>query len=485
MSSTHAAFMFSALDKYVSFGISLATTAIVARLLTPSDVGLFAIVSIVAVTAESLRDFGVGVYIIQHPDPQKETLRTAFTVMALVALLLAAVLLALAAPIARFYSAPALALGIALSVGSLAAGCFASPCLALLRREMDFASLALINVSGVAANLIGVLIFHAFGLGFLSLVLGSLLASVTTASLAAIKVGKPWIFMPSLRDWRGVASFGSFASATSALTTIHTSLPQLLLGRLAGIDVAGFFNRSYLLCQIPDRFVVGAFLPVVFPAFAAQARAGADLKALYLKALTLLSAIHWPALLVLAILAEPAVRIVLGPQWDACAPLVRIMALAWLIMMPASLTYPILVASGRIRDTVTSCLISLPPSMLVIFAMAPFGAAALAWSMFATLAFQMGVAFVFIRRQIAFGWMELIASVAKSAAVAACSAAGPLLVAGFYGFTAEISFMALTLAGGTAFAGWLAGLSASRHPLLEEVRSFASSRRPSRRAAAV
>jgi O-antigen/teichoic acid export membrane protein len=64
--------------------------------------------------------------------------------------------------------------------------------------------------------------------------------------------------------------------------------------------------------------------------------------------------VQWPFLICLALLADPAVRLLLGARWSDTAPLVRIIALAWLAMTPAFLTYPVLVAAGRIKDTLTA-----------------------------------------------------------------------------------------------------------------------------------
>ena len=278
------------------------------------------------------------------------------------------------------------------------------------------------------------------------------------------------MFVPCLEEWRGIVTFGGFASATAILNILYVSLPQLLLGRLSGLDAAGLYNRATVLCQLPDRLIVGAFQPVIFPAFAAQVRAGGDLKVAYLKALSLLSAVHWPALLVIAVLAEPAVRIVLGPQWDACAPLLRIMAIASLVMTPSSLTYPVLVASGRIRDTLVSSLIVLPASAVAVIVAAPYGMETLAWSMFATLPFQMGVALWFIRRQIDFAWTELFRSIWKSGIVAGFATVAPLILVAMQGLSPHPSIATLVAVFTGAAFGWLVGLVVTGHQLLGELR---------------
>ena len=470
MRNLHRSLFYSALDKYVSIALVIATTAIAARLLTPDEIGIFAIASIVAVVSESLRDFGAGVYIIQSSLLTRTKLRTAFTVTAAMSVLITLALVGVSGPIASFYTDPRLAPAVLVSAAGVLAASFASPSLALLRREMRFRVLALINISGLLANLLAFLALYALGWNYLSPVLAALVASLITTTFAVLVVHKFWMFVPCVKDWRDIVTFGGFASATAILNTLYVSLPQLLLGRLSGLDAVGIYNRATLLCQLPDRLIVGAFQPVIFPAFAAQARAGDDLKAAYLKALSLLSAVQWPALLVLAVLAEPAVRIVFGPQWDACAPVLRIMAVAWLIMTPSSLTYPILVASGRIRDTMVSSLIVLPASAVVVVVVAPYGMEALAWSMFATLPFQMAVAFWFIRRQIDLTWTELLKSTWQSGVVAGFAAVPPLIFVVMRGASPDLSIATLSALFAAVAFGWLVGLAVTGHQLLGQLR---------------
>ena len=102
-------------------------------------------------------------------------------------------------------------------------------------------------------------------------------------------------------------------------------------------------------------------------------------------------------------MAQPIILIWLGPTWLEIVPLVRILCIAYLSLFAACLTYPVLVAVGSVRDALVSSLISLPPSLLVIFAASFFGVKAVAASALLTLPFQAAVAIYFIRRHLGFG----------------------------------------------------------------------------------
>lgn len=470
MKKLHVSFFFSAVDKYLSLAITLAMTAIVARMLTPDEIGVFVIANAAIILSETMRDFGTSVYIIQARELTRESVRTAVTVVMGVSALMAIGLFLAAPLVARFYGDHRLVAAVHVAAVCVVCGSLAAPSLALLRRDMDFRAVALINVSGLVVNLATVVVSVLAGWSYLSLIFGAIAYALYVACAAMIHRPNLWMLKPSLAHWREVAAFGGYSSATTLVNNLYSMLPQLLLGRTAGLDAAALYSRAAILCQTPERAVVGAIQPVILPALAARAREGQELKSTYLNALGLLSAVHWPVLLTLAVLAEPAVRILLGQQWASAAPLLRIMALAWLFMAPSALTFPILVAAGRVRDTLTSSLISLTPSAVILVVAAPHGMTALALSMFVTQPLQVGVAMATIRRRIGFSWGEIARTVARSGVVAVTTALVPFLCAIHAGFRADPPFLVLALAAAGAGAGWLAGLSITRHPLLAELR---------------
>ena len=66
-------------DKYVSQMVQLATLAVMSRLLTPAEIGLYLVANTVILLAENFRWFGVGIYIVQVPVLRRECLRAALS----------------------------------------------------------------------------------------------------------------------------------------------------------------------------------------------------------------------------------------------------------------------------------------------------------------------------------------------------------------------------------------------------------------------
>jgi hypothetical protein len=119
----------------------------------------------------------------------------------------------------------------------------------------------------------------------------------------------------------------------------------------------------------------------------------------------------------------------------------------------------------------TSSLISLPPSLLLIFVASFFGIQAVAASALLTLPFQAAVAIYFVSRHLKISRSDFVDATLKSGVVTICSSAGIIASAvlaqnGLIGPIVE-----LILAGVLAAAGWLVGLILTRHPLLARVGS--------------
>ncbi len=350
---------------------------------------------------------------------------------------------------------------------------FATPIVACLQRELGFRTLALLNVAAASTSAAVTICLGTLGVGPASYIWGFLASSTALAVLAFAMRPDVSVFRPTLRGARGILSFGGISSSVTVVNMAYEMLPRLVLGKLLSFEAVGLYSRAVTVCQLPDRGVVSALQPVVLPAFAARARSGGDLKTAYLHGHALMSAIQWPALVMLALLADPVVRVMLGPQWMDAAPLVRMIALATMAMAPAFMTFPVLVTTGRIRDTLWSSLISLPPSALIIVGASTIGLEAVAASMFVVAPLQMGVAFAFVRRAIGLTWREMALASRDSLTLALATALVPavVIVASPDGFALGWIETAAAIAGGAA--GWGLALGLLRHPIRTEILAVA------------
>lgn len=472
MSQVRRSILFSAADKYLSQILLIVTTMVMARILTPAETGLYMTANAVIMLADNFRNFGVGVYIVQEKDLNRVLVRSAFTVTLILSAVMGMLIYIGAGSVAAFYASPELKKLLVVSALGFLAIPFSSPIMALLQRDMAFKAVACINIT---AALVGSAVTIALGLGGLgpvSYVWGFVATSFMMATLAVGTRREFWIFRPSFAGTRRLLSFGVVSSLITVSNMAYDLLPRLAFGKILGFDAVGLYSRAITLCQLPDRVVLSALQPVVLPAFAAHARAGGSLKESYLHGVGLMSAVQWPALIMLSLLADPVVHILLGPQWGAVPPLVRVMALANMALVPAMLTFPVLVSAGRIKDALWASLISLPPSAAIMIGAAFFSLNAVAASLCIVAPLQMFVSYCFIRRAIGLTGTEFVQTARNSFLLALGTALVPVVVVATSPSGFDLGLIQTIVAIAGAAAGWLTMLAIVDHPLKQEIAVF-------------
>ena len=471
MNRVHRSIYFSAIERYGSVLLVLLSTAVLARLLTPEEFGIYGIIyALTALASASSREFGGATYLIQKPSLSEQDIRVAFTISLCISAMCAVLLLGLRDAAASFYSQQGVKHGIAIAALNFVLLPFSCTISALLRRDMAFDAVARCNLTANFVTAVTSVTLAALGYSFMGPIWGAVVGHAALVALCIAYGPTLRIYRPSFKGCRDVVGFGAYSSAVGIINVFYHMSPQLILGRVLDFTAVGLYGRAVNVAQMFDRLVLDVLSPVVMPAILAQTRAGADLKRIYLRAVELITAVQWPFLIFTALMTEPIVWILLGPSWTETVPLVRMLCLASLSMFAACLTYPVLVALGRVRDALVASLISLPPSLVVIFVASFFGLRAVAASAFLTLPFQVAVALYFISRQLAIRPTEVARAMLKSGIVTACSVAGVMLVVAINDFNFAVPMLGFLGAGVAGLAGWCLGLTITRHPLLAQMR---------------
>jgi lipopolysaccharide exporter len=471
MTGIRRALLVVSAERYFGMVVQFALVAAVSRLLSPGEIGVGAIGMGIIGIASSLRDFVSPDFLIQRREVTREDVRTSVTLLVALTGLIAGAIFALAPWIAAWYAESGLSRFLCLIAAAGLLEVIRSPVTALLQRDMEFGTLAIINIANAIVSASVTLTLAALGFGYMSFAWAGLCAAAAGTVLCLWFRPVLWIFRPMLSSWRAVLAFGGCYGSTGLVYKVYEVLPQLVLGRILPLSAVGLYNRANVIYGIPERLLLSQVLSVAFPAFASRLREGYNLKQPYLQAVSYLTVVHWPALITLALLAHPVVIFVVGKQWTDIVPLVRIMCIAGLFWSPVILTHQVLIAFGPRHNLIPS-LIARPIAALVLCLASFLGLTALATSQLVTTPLQLLVAIHFIRLHVPFRWTELAAALGKSALITACSAAGPIAFIALAGFRSDLSIGAALAAGLLSVCCWVAGLWLTYHPLLREIQNI-------------
>jgi O-antigen/teichoic acid export membrane protein len=469
MADVRRALLFATGGRYVVMAVNLASVTVLARLLTPSEFGVSVLGASLLSMAEAIRELGSVAYLVQQKNITQRKIRTVFTISLIVTTIMTIVLATLSGTFARFYGVPELARYIEIIALGYAIAPFAHPIYAVLSRDMEFGKLAMLDTLTMLINALASVILVLQGFSYLGLAWATVISGATWTLLGLCVKRDFSIYRPSLAEWRSVLAFGTWGSATAVLYRSSESLFWLILGKILDTHAVGLCQRAVLLAQFPERVILAGVGAVALPAFSDHARQGRALKEAYLSALEHVTAVQWPALILLAIMAHPIVSLLFGPQWLDVIQLVQVLAVTQMLNFPTALNYPVQVAVGAIRHTAPLALAQTVISLVVLTYAARYGIRAVALSTFLTVPLNVGLSVLVVRAHIPFAWREFAGATARSAVVTGMSAVGPLIVSTSRG-TVGLSMLPIAVAIALAGIGWLAGLWLTRHPLFREVR---------------
>jgi O-antigen/teichoic acid export membrane protein len=464
------AFLWASAGRYSVTLISIAMTVIMARLISPSEYGLAVLGTTVLFIADAIRSLAGASYLIQVKELNSDKIRTSCTISLIVTLAMTFTLLILAPWLASYYANPMLERYFHVIAISYLIGPFSYQIAALMTRDMAFARLAFISVVTALVNGITAIALASLGFSALSYAWASVGAAAAAVLLSFYFYPNWSIFRPLLREWRSVLGFGVFDGATTVLNRLTENLFYLIIGRLLNVEAVGLCQRAFLLAGFPERVFLAGFGAVALPAFSEKVRQGHDLKHSYLRAVEYITAIQWPALMLVVFLAHPIVEIVLGQQWLAVVPLLQIFAGALMLNFPVSLEYPTLVAAGAIRYLPAIVMGQATViTLLRWLGTATYGLYGGAVSMLVIVPVNLAISLLVVRSRVPFSCRELAGAMRRSALLLGLSAVGPMILLLLSGWSAKVSIPTALFAAILSGIGWTYGLRLTRHPLAQDV----------------
>jgi PST family polysaccharide transporter len=332
------------------FVVAVATTMILARLLTPEDFGLLAMVAAPAGLLTLVGDLGLSQATVQREKISQAEVSGLFWVNALLGVVVAVLMVPVAFALVGFYGEPRVA-AITIVYGVL----FVPTALsvqhrALLQRRMDFRILARISVGAGVAGSVAAMLAAWAGLGYWSLlVLPGVTAAVTLASTWLVTGWTP--NRPQRVDDLGsLLRFGGYLSGFNLVNYGARNADNLLIGWRWGAEELGFYSKAYSLLLLPLQQINGPVGAVALPVLSrlhGLPESRERFKRAFSSYMGLLTRLTLPVVAGLIILAPEVCLLVLGPQWVASADIFRFLGLASLFQVVTNPLGALMISTGR------------------------------------------------------------------------------------------------------------------------------------------
>ncbi len=307
----------------VMFIVSL----VVARILSPAEIGIYSIAIVLVNIAHVFRDFGVSSYLQRTDRLSRDEVRSALAVAYAIAWSVAALIFLLSDPVAGFFGYAAIGPVMRILAASFLFIPFSSVALALLLREFDAAKIAIGTAVGTAAYTVVAIGLALSDHGAASLAWANLANVVSTGLVYVALRPVHMAYLPRFSETGGILRFGTGALLTNLVVAGNAALPDLILGKIGSARAVGLLSRANSTVSI-FMYVAGSAISFGSQTYLAKAHhAGESLQPLLHRAIALVTAIGWPMLAVTMIVAEDLVVGLYGETWLAAAPAIVPLAL--------------------------------------------------------------------------------------------------------------------------------------------------------------
>lgn len=312
--------------------VTLIVSIILARLLSPQDYGIIAIVTIFITFANVFVSDGFGSALIQKKEVDILDYSSVLYFNLVFSIILYVIIFFCAPFISSFYGegyeilTPVLrVLGLRIIVSAIN-----SVQQAYVSRKMIFKKFFWATLIGtIISAIIGIAMAY-LGFGVWALV-GQYLANTTVGTIVlAITLKKKPIMAFSFSRLKSMIGFGSKVLGTSLLITGYQELRALIIGKMYSSEDLAYYDKGR---QFPNLIItnintsIGA---VLFPKMAQEQDDKTRIREITRKSIRFSSYLMCPLMLGLAAVAEPFIEIVLTDKWLPCVPLLQMFCVFYL-----------------------------------------------------------------------------------------------------------------------------------------------------------
>jgi len=297
--------------------LQIVAAIVLARLLTPADFGLVAIITVLTSFAPLLIDFGLGDATTQRSKITPSQISSLFWLGVGVATAVAVVVAACSPLIAAIYRQPALQpIALCTSISFVLWG-ISNQHLALLRRTMQFGRIARIQLLGTLAGIVVAIVLAVAGFGYWALVARPIANALCVA--AGAWLGCPWRPGPPAFDGevKSMVRFGVHVVGFSVTYTVAKAVDRIGLGLFYRPEQVGYYQNAITLYE-SSIFQVFAQVHTVGSAALSKLQSNTNaLRQKYAAALSALAFFVMPAAAILSVTGEDVAVILLGKKWQA------------------------------------------------------------------------------------------------------------------------------------------------------------------------
>ena len=310
-------------------GVQFVLSIVLARLVTPEDYGVIALLLVFTQIATVFVQSGFNTALIQKKDSDDVDFSSIFYLSLFVALICYVILFFSAPFIARFYNQEILTSVLRIISLTLFFGAINSIQNAYVSKIMQFKRFFYSSMGAVIGSGIVGIIFAYNGFGVWALVAQQLTRTFLTSVILWFTVKWRPKFVFSLKRVKCLFGFGWKLLCSALLDTVFKNIYNLIVGKKYDSQMLGYFNRGHQFPQVIATNLDGSIQSVMLPTLSANNDNVQEVKKITRRSISTSAFILMPCMFGLAAIAEPLVKVLLTDKWLPCVPFLQLACISY------------------------------------------------------------------------------------------------------------------------------------------------------------
>lgn len=369
-------------ERFFAQGVSFFVSIVLARILTPQDFGLVAMVMIFISFADVFVVSGFSTALIQNKNATDEDFSTMFYCSFVFSCILYVILFLGAPVIASFYNEPALVSILRFFSLRIPLSAYNSMQHAYVSRNMMFKKFFFSTLAGtIISGVVGVF-FAYHGFGPYALIAQYFTNTIIDTFVLSLTI--PWrirlVF--SKESAKNMMKYGWKVLAADFLGTFFTQLRSLIIGKVYSSADLAYYNRGAQFPDLVETNLSTSIMSVLFPALSNKSDNNLEVKGLLRSAVQIMTFCLAPLFIGLIVVAKPLVLILYTDKWTESIPFVQILSMTALIAIVGSIALQAIKAIGRSDVLLKVEFIKKPLYFVLLIMSVKINVVAIALSMF-------------------------------------------------------------------------------------------------------
>ena len=321
--------------------------ALIARLLGPTQFGIFGIVTLALAFLEITTETGINTFLIQGEGKIKDYINTAWVMSIIRGLIITIIIICLASYISIFFKSPeSRNLLILVSIVPFLRG-FINPAIIMFRKELKFHKEFYFRFTSFFIDSIVSVSLALYLRTAESLVWGLVAAAFTELLISFLVINKRPRLSINLQKARKIISRGKWVTMSGLFEYLYNEGDDIIVGRILNTTSLGLYRVAYKISTLPLTEVTDVIRRVTFPVYSKISFDKERLYRAYLKSAIFVTVLVIPFGLIIYYFSEQIVNILLGSGWEEAVGIIKVLSIYGIFKAIGGINTPLFFSMKR------------------------------------------------------------------------------------------------------------------------------------------